>query len=128
MAANAEFEGPTIPLHLRVAWGNPVNRAKSDCIYYDMTDAHGRMIEISIDGCRIINGTDKEIPILFKRYNHTAQVEPDWNYDPYIFDKFIDLTNIKPEHRQTDKSVHSLFDYPRDSTPNSRYSWTSRCG
>ena len=100
LAANAEFEGPTIPLHLRVAWGNPVNRAKSDCIYYDMTDAHGRMIEISIDGCRIINGTDKEIPILFKRYNHTAQVEPDWNYDPYIFDKFIDLTNIKPEHRQ----------------------------
>jgi hypothetical protein len=79
LAANAEFEGRTIPLHLRVAWGNPVNQAKSDFIYYDLTDTQGRMIEISENGCRVINGTDNEMPILFKRYNQTAQVEPDWN-------------------------------------------------
>jgi hypothetical protein len=39
LAANAVFDGETIPLHLRVAWGNTKNRSTNPgCIYYDMTD------------------------------------------------------------------------------------------
>jgi hypothetical protein len=43
LAADAEFDGETIPLHLRVAWGRKENLAREDCIYYDMTDAQRRM-------------------------------------------------------------------------------------
>ena len=100
LAAEAEFNGDIIPLHLKVAWGSEENSAKNDCIYYDMCDAQGRIIEISKDGWRIINGNDKDIPIIFKRFNQQPQVEPDRNYPPDIFDKLLNLTNVKNEkHR-----------------------------
>ena len=100
LAANAEFDGEIIPLHLRVAWGDTVKRCKPGSLYYDMTDTQWRMIEISKNGPKIITGSDNEVPILFRRRNQTAQVEPDWNYPPDIFDRFLDLTNVKTKHRQ----------------------------
>jgi hypothetical protein len=39
LAAEANFKGEVIPLHLRVAWGSKANRCREDCIYYDMCDA-----------------------------------------------------------------------------------------
>lgn len=95
LAANATFDGQTIPLHLRVAWGNTQNRSIPGCIYYDMTDDARRVIEISPSGWRIIEGRDPNVPILFKRHNQVAQAEPDRNYPPDIFDQFLDLTNIR---------------------------------
>ena len=100
LAAKAVFEGQTISLHLRVAWGSPVNRSNSDCIYYDMTDSQRRIIELSAEGWRIISGTESDVPVLFKRHNQSPQVEPDRNYEPDIFDRFLDLTNVKKEYRQ----------------------------
>jgi hypothetical protein len=100
LASKAVFDGQTIPLHLRVACGSPANRSKPDCIYYDMTDAQGRIIEISTGGWRIIRGTDANVPILFKRHNQMPQAEPDINYESDIFDRFLSLTNVKKEHRQ----------------------------
>ena len=86
---------------LKSLWGSVENNAKNDCIYYDMCDAQGRIIEISKDGWRIINGNDKNIPIIFKRFNQQPQVEPDRNYPLDIFDKLLNLTNVKNEkHRQ----------------------------
>jgi hypothetical protein len=99
LASKAVFEGQTIPLHLRVAWGDPANRSRPDCIYYDMTDPQGRIIEISADRWRIINGNESDVPILFKRHNQSPQVEPNCNYEPDILDRFLKLTNVKKEHR-----------------------------
>jgi hypothetical protein len=71
LAADADFDGETIHLHLRVAWGQKENKAKEGCIYYDMTDEQGRIVELSADGWRIINGSDHDVPTLFKRHNQT---------------------------------------------------------
>jgi hypothetical protein len=101
LAADAVFDGETVPLHLRVAWGSTMNRTtKPGCIYYDMTDDARTIIEISKDGKRIINGSDPNAPILFQRYNQVSQVEPDSNYPPDIFEQFLNLTNVRnKQHR-----------------------------
>jgi hypothetical protein len=112
LAANAEFDGQSIPLHLRVAWGHTANRGtKIDSIYYDMTDPEWRIIEISNAGWQIINGNDANVPIVFKRHNQIVQVEPDRKYGPDIFEQFLNLTNIKNnKHRQLVKVyIASLF-------------------
>ena len=71
-----------------------------------MCDAQGRIIEISKDGWRIINGSDKDIPILFKRFNQKPQVEPDRNYPSDIFEELLNLTNVKNQkHRHCLKST-----------------------
>ena len=89
----AIFEGQTIPLHLKVAWANEINK---DEIYYDLSDEKRRCIKITKGiGWKIINN---QIEVLFKRYGHQApQVEPSHDYDSKIFDKFIDSLNIKNE-------------------------------
>jgi hypothetical protein len=100
LASEAEFNGIIIPLHLRVAWGSVENHANKECIYYDMCDTQGRIIVISRDGWRIINGNEKDIPIIFKRHNQQPQIEPDKNYSADIFEKLLNLTNVKnPTHR-----------------------------
>ena len=100
LAAEAEFNGRIIPLHLRTAWGSDENGAKKDCMYYDMCDAQRRIIEISKDGWRIINGSDKDIPVIFKRFNQQAQVEPDRNYHSDVFEDLLNLTNVKNENHR----------------------------
>ena len=100
LSADAEIDGETIPLHLRAAWGQKENKAKEGCICYDITDDRGRIVEISVDGWRIINGSDPDVPILFKRHNQTSQVTPDGDYTPDIFDRFLDLTNVRNEERR----------------------------
>lgn len=88
------------PSHLRVARGKKENKAIQGSIYYDMTDAQGRIIEISKNGWRIITGSDADVPTLFKKHNQAPQVEPDRNYPPDTFDQFLNLTNVtNPEHR-----------------------------
>jgi hypothetical protein len=100
LASEAEFNENIIPLHLRAALGSIENGAKSDCIYYDMCDNQGRIIEISKDAWRIINGSDKDVPILFKRFNQQAQVEPDRTYPYNIFEKLLNLTNVKNQNHR----------------------------
>lgn len=106
LAAEAEFSGEVIPLHLRVAWGSEANRTKEDCIYYDMCDSQGRIIEISKENdWRIIDGKndgdgENAYPILFIKHNQKAQVEPNREYPDDIFDQLLNLTNVKnPKHR-----------------------------
>lgn len=103
LCANAEFDGQVIPLQIRAARGiGGESATRSDSIYYDMTDKSHRIVEISPDTWRIIEGSDPNIPILFKRHNQTPQVEPDRNYTSDILDQFIELTNVK-------KSDHKLL-------------------
>lgn len=91
----------TIPLNLRVA-------LKDGTFYIDMTDDKYRSIKMTKDtSWKIVNDT----PPLFIRYNQKPQIEPDRNYEPDIFDKFLDMTNIKdPQHRLLVKVyIPSLF-------------------
>lgn len=89
--AEAEFSGKVKDLQLRIA------KTDDYTFYYDLTNSTGSMIKITPDGGSII---EKDIPILFKRYtNQKAQVIPSWTMDDKddVFDKFIDLLNIKDE-------------------------------
>lgn len=100
LEANTLFDDKIIPLNIRVAWGKSENRAKLGCIYYDMTDHQGRIIEISPSGWKIISGSDEHVPILFKRHNQTSQVEPATAYNFDIIEQFLNLTNIRDENHR----------------------------
>ena len=102
LQADAEFDGKTIPLHLRTAWSNPDTK---DAIYYDMSDEKRRCIKVTKDGWKIV---DNQIEVLFKRYNHLKpQVEPirttttitklddTDDIDSKMFDVFTTLFNVK---------------------------------
>jgi hypothetical protein len=85
--ANIEYDGQTIPLSLRVAW-------RGEAICYDLTDEKWGYVKITKDGWQI---EDDDTSVLFVRHNQVAQVLPDTNYEPDIFDKFIGLTNVKDD-------------------------------
>lgn len=91
LQATAEFEGKTIPLHLRVAWSE-----NKDAIYYDLTDEKRRCIKITKgDGWIIV---ENQLTVLFTRHpHHLPQVEPTHFYHEKIFDEFINSINIKNE-------------------------------
>ena len=103
LQADAEFDGKTIPLHLRTAWANSDTK---DAIYYDMSDEKRRCIKVTKDGWKIV---DNQIEVLFKRYNHLKpQVEPTIrttttitklddtdDIDSKMFDVFTTLFNVK---------------------------------
>ena len=59
-----------------------------------MADEKWRCIRITKEGWRLVS---KAPSPLFVRYNQTRQSEPDRNYEASIFDRFLDLTNIKSE-------------------------------
>jgi len=60
LQADAEFDGKTIPLHLRTAWSNQETK---DAIYYDMSDEKRRCIKVTKDGWKIV---DNQIEVLFE--------------------------------------------------------------
>ena len=88
MQGIAEYESPTIPLSLRVAWSK-----NKDRIYYDLTDEKWRCVQVSKGDWDIIN----ESPILFVRYNQVPHMDPCREYETDIFERFFDLTNVKDE-------------------------------
>jgi hypothetical protein len=96
--AKTEFGNQRRNLNLRLAWG------ASDEIYYDLTDEEWRKIKITRDNWQIVKSNDSEI--LFTRFNQTSQVEPDTDYSPDIFDKYLDLMKIyDPQHRLLLKAI-----------------------
>jgi hypothetical protein len=108
----------TIPLNLRVA-------LKDGAFYIDMTDDKYRSIKMTKDtSWEIVNDTSP----LFIRYNQKPQVEPDRNYEPDVFDKFLDLTNIKdPQHRLLVKVyIPSVTLYSRNTTSNFIIAWRTK--
>jgi hypothetical protein len=90
LKAKAEFEGVTRTLNLRVA------SVKEECetrYYYDLTNRDWQVVKITEDDWSI-----EYAPIVFKRYRHQQpQVYPTREYPPDIFDKFMDLLNVKGE-------------------------------
>jgi hypothetical protein len=98
LEAKAFYEGPTIPLHLRVAWNNPDT---TEAIYYDLSDEKNRCIKVTREGWQIVeNQTD----VLFRRYDHLKpQIEPITTttfdiidiIDDKMFNELISLFNLK---------------------------------
>lgn len=86
----AEFKGPMIPLHLRVA------SSDGNDILYDLTDAGWNTIRVTPEGWNI-----EKSPIIFRRYsNQLAQVLPSRKYQDDIFDRFMNLLNIKDNNNK----------------------------
>ena len=92
----AEQDGTTYPLSLRVAWHD-------NDIYYDLTDEKWQSVKISKDGWESVNETP--IP-MFSRYSQTDQAEPERNYEQDIFNRFLQLTNLKEEEDRILLSVY----------------------
>lgn len=99
--AVADFEGPTYQLSSRVTWYN-------DDVYYDLTNEKWQCVKVTKYDWELLDSTP--IP-LFVRYNQTEQVQPSENYEPDIFDRFLDLTNLKNEEDRILLTVYiiSLF-------------------
>jgi hypothetical protein len=85
--AKAEYEGQTIPLSLRVALHN-------GDIYYDLSNDKWQCVRISQEGWEVVNRAP--VP-MFVRYNQIPQADPDRNYEQNIFDRFLQLTNLKQD-------------------------------
>jgi len=100
LSAEAEFDGESINLNLRVA-GKQEFGTNNNLMtwYYDLTNQKWEFIEITSKDWKVVNDR-----ILFRRYsNQLPQVYPSRDYSPDIFDKFIKLVlnkNIKEENRK----------------------------
>jgi hypothetical protein len=87
LKAKAEFEGVTRTLDLRVA----SVQDEPFTIYYDLSNKEWQVVKITPKGWSI-----EPSPIIFRRYKvQQPQVYPSRQYSPDVFDKFMDLMNIK---------------------------------
>jgi hypothetical protein len=91
LEAKATFsKNPPKELHLRVAKYDDGNS-----ILYDLTNPEWQAIRVTERGWKI-----EYAPVIFRRYsNQIPQVYPSKEYSPDIFDRFIDLLNIKEKCR-----------------------------
>jgi hypothetical protein len=87
LQAKAEYNGETYPLSVRVASYN-------GAFFYDLTNPKWQCIKITKQDWELVDKTP--VP-LFTRYNQTPQVQPSRDYESDIFDRFMNLTNIKNE-------------------------------
>jgi hypothetical protein len=101
LQAKAEYDGPTIPMSLRLAWQN-------GDINYDLSNDKWQCIKVSQQGWEKVNSTP--VP-MFVRYNQIPQADPDRNYEQNIFDRFLQLTNLKEDQDRILLKVYvvSLF-------------------
>jgi hypothetical protein len=89
LKAKAEFEGTAKSLSLRVA----AVKEEPFTIYYDLTNKDWQVVKITPEGWSI-----EYAPIMFTRYKgQQPQVYPSREYSPDVFDRFMDLMNIKGE-------------------------------
>jgi len=100
LKAQAEFGGSKRKeLHLRVCGTGSSSTTNSDSykLLYDLTNPEWDIVEITAD-----NGWHvTKAPAIFRRYsNQQAQVYPSKEYPSDIFDRFMELMNIKDEENR----------------------------
>jgi hypothetical protein len=100
LKAQAEFGGSKRKeLHLRVCGTGSSSTTDSDSykLLYDLTNPEWDIVEITADnGWRVTKA-----PAIFRRYsNQQAQVYPSKEYSSDIFDRFMELMNIKDEENR----------------------------
>ena len=108
LKAKAEFEGATRTLDLRVT----SVQDQPYTIYYDLTNKDRQVVKITPEGWSI-----EPSPIIFRRYkSQQPQVYPSRQYPPDVFDRFMELANIKAESnsRLASKMLHSFALLPQD--------------
>lgn len=100
LEARAEYDGEVYNLNLRVA-------IYLNSFYYDLTDSEWRSVKVDARGWEVVDDT----PVLFTRFNSTAQVEPDSDYGSITLDDFIALSNVRDPSLQKLLKVYivSLF-------------------
>jgi hypothetical protein len=114
LEAKSFYEGQTISLCLREAWGNPDT---TDTIYYDLSDEKVRCIKITREGWQIV---ENQIDILFRRYdNLKPQVNPIKisssladtidDTDSKMFDEFMSLFNMKNKENKDNKLLLKCY-------------------
>jgi hypothetical protein len=90
LKADAEFSGNKKKLDLRVA------KTDGYTFYYDLTNNNWSVIKITPNAWSIEEGKETPNPLLFKRYsNQKTQVTPTICDKDDVFDKFMDLLNLK---------------------------------
>src|ERR1041384_5871946 len=90
LKAKAEFEGSAKNLSLRVT---NLKEEEPFTIYYDLANKDWRVVKVIPDGWTV-----GYCPIIFRRYkSQQPQVYPSREYSSDVFDRFIDLMNIKDE-------------------------------
>ena len=108
LTSDAEFDGQTRALSLRIAPSPDDNLGLKLKWYYDLTNDEYEFVEITSKGWEI-----KKNQIIFRRFDHQkAQDYPSasGDYPPDIFDQFLDLLNVKKENRLILKCyIISLF-------------------
>ena len=114
LKANAEFDGNSKELHLRVAYDTTIEhgttRTTKTTIYYDLTNKEWEAIKITPKGWTI-----EKAPIIFRRHNAQPQVHPSKEYPADIFDRFINLLNVKGEERKLiSQMLHHCIVYSRN--------------
>jgi hypothetical protein len=98
LKANAEFDGKSKELHLRVAYGETkeeevgTTRTTRTTIFYDLTNPDWEAAKVTSE-----RWTIEKAPTLFRRHNAQPQVYPSKEYPPDIFDRFMRLLNINGE-------------------------------
>jgi hypothetical protein len=88
LSAKAEFEGEQKSLNLRVA-------SFDNKWYYDLTNSKWEFIEISSEGWKLV----KQL-IMFRRFGQLPQGNPSITYPLDIFDRFMNLLNIKGDENR----------------------------
>jgi hypothetical protein len=112
LKARADFEGVRKDLDLRVA----SNTEEPHTIYYDLANKYCQAVKINADSSWSI----EQAPIIFRRYPTTEypQIYPERGYPEDIFDRFIELINVKDKDDKLLLKCYivSLF-YPAISKP-----------
>jgi hypothetical protein len=105
MRAEAKFGDncKNINLDLRVRQSQSNNKISW---YYDLTNEKWEFIEITSEGWNIVDNL-----IIFRRFNNQLpQVYPSGEYDPDIFDKYMNLLlNVNVENENTKKEYMLLL-------------------
>ena len=94
LKAKAEFDGTARNLSLRVANCSSYDVEEEPfTIHYDLTNKDWQVIKITKDVWSV-----EHAPVIFKRYsNQQPQVYPRKEYPPDVFDRFMNLINVKGE-------------------------------
>jgi hypothetical protein len=89
LKAHAEFDAVQKVLHLRIAGDDNAN-----AIHYDLTNPLWETVKITPQGWLV----EKTSTMMFRRHkNQVAQAYPSTEYSNDIFDRFINLINVKTE-------------------------------
>jgi len=96
LQAEAQFNGNINSLELRTSSENIGGKS---VFYYDLTNKTWQVVKITEYGWSVEESSDT--PIMFTRYaNQLPQVEPLRRYPRDVFDRFMDLLNVKDDNNR----------------------------